>query len=56
MEQRKVVTGMDDGEYIEILSGLKEGEVVVTGGTEGLSDGFRAEIVLDDDRNGGVTQ
>ena len=56
VEQRKVVTGMDDGEYIEILSGLKEGEVVVTGGTEGLSDGFRAEIVLDDDRNGGVTQ
>ena len=34
----------DDGQFIEVLEGLKEGEVVVTSGMEGLKDGMRATV------------
>ena len=46
LERREVKTGMDDTEYIEILSGLKEGDIVVTSGSEGLEDGMKAEVEL----------
>ena len=50
-------TGANDGTYIEVLSGLSEGEVVVTSGMEGLTDGAHAEIVLDDtDAKGGAAR
>lgn len=48
IERRAVRTGTNDGSYIEILSGLSEGEVVVTSGMEGLADGVHAEIILDE--------
>ena len=48
VERRPVKAGTDDGTYIEILSGLSEGEIVVTSGTEGLSNGEHAEVVLDE--------
>ena len=55
IERRSVHTGANDGTYIEVLSGLSEGEIVVTSGMEGLSDGAQAEIVLDDtDAKGGA--
>ena len=41
-------TGTNDGSYIEVLSGLSEGEIVVTSGMEGLADGVHAEIILDE--------
>lgn len=44
---RSVVTGEDDGEYIEVLSGLAEGEIVVTSDAKGLKDGLRADIDLE---------
>ncbi len=55
IERRPVHTGADDGTYIEVLSGLSEGEIVVTSGMEGLTDGAHAEIILDDtDVKGGA--
>ena len=55
IERRSVHTGADDGSYIEILSGLTEGEIVVTSGMEGLTDGAHAEIILDEtDAKGGA--
>lgn len=48
IERRAVRTGTSDGTYIEVLSGLEEGEIVVTSGMEGLTDGAHAEIILDD--------
>lgn len=55
IERRSVHTGADDGSYIEILSGLTEGEIVVTSGVEGLTDGAHAEIILDEtDTKGGA--
>ena len=41
-------TGTNDGSYIEVLSGLSEGEIVVTSGMEGLADGVHAEVILDE--------
>ena len=44
IEKREVKCGANDGKYIEILSGLKENEVVVVESFEGLEDGLKVEI------------
>ena len=46
LERRDVEVGADDGKFVEILSGLHEGETVVTSGTKGLEDGMKVEISL----------
>ena len=53
IERRTVQTGTSDGTYIEVLSGLSPGEIVVTSGMEGLKDGLRVDIVLDEVEGGG---
>jgi RND family efflux transporter MFP subunit len=40
-QRRPVITGLEDAQYIEIVSGLKAGELVVTEGHTGLRDGAR---------------
>ena len=49
MERREVKIGADDGKFVEILSGISEGETVVTSATKGLEDGMKAEINLIED-------
>ena len=49
LERRAVTTGADDGTYIEILSGLREGETVVTSAAEGLEDGMKVTVTIGDD-------
>lgn len=44
LERREVKTGVDDTEYIEILSGLQPGDIVITSGAEGLEDGMKADV------------
>ena len=44
LEERTVATGVQDGEYIEIVSGLEEGEIVVTSFPAGLTDGMKAVL------------
>ncbi|MBR6712731.1 MAG: efflux RND transporter periplasmic adaptor subunit [Selenomonadaceae bacterium] len=46
LERRKVRTGADDGNYIEIISGLSEGERVVTSAAEGLENGMKVTMTL----------
>lgn len=41
---REVKTGVSDGEKIEIIEGLTEGESVIVEGNFGLSDGARVEV------------
>ena len=41
---RSIKSGCDDGVYIEILSGLSEGDAVVVGSVDGLSDGMKVNI------------
>ena len=48
LERREVKVGADDGNFIEILSGLSEGETVVTSATKGLETGMKVEINLVD--------
>lgn len=46
LERRNVSTGADDGKYIEILSGLREGETVITSATKGLESGMKVTVNL----------
>ncbi len=47
VEQRTVTTGLFDNERVEILSGLKPGDVVVVAGQPNLQDGTIANVVND---------
>ncbi|QOJ29461.1 MAG: efflux RND transporter periplasmic adaptor subunit [Ignavibacteriales bacterium] len=42
---RKIVTGIETGTEIEVLSGINKGDLVVTSGQSLLKDGFAVEIV-----------
>lgn len=46
LERRAVRTGVDDGRYIEIVSGLQEDETVVTSASEGLKNGMKVTVTL----------
>ena len=48
-----VVTGADDGEFIEILGGLNAGDIVVTFNTDNLIDGMLATYILEGDEDNG---
>lgn len=49
LERRAVTTGADDGTYVEILSGLREGETVVTSAAEGLENGMKVTVSIGGD-------
>lgn len=44
VQQRRVTTGLINGDRIEILSGLKPGETVVIAGQPNLTDGARVKV------------
>lgn len=46
LERRAVKTGADDGSFVEIIWGLREGETVVTSAAEGLKDGMKVEVTF----------
>ena len=46
LERREIEVGADDGKFAEVLSGISEGEIVVTSATKGLESGMKAEITL----------
>lgn len=48
LKRREVVTGATDGKYIEIVSGLKPGEIVITSETSGLTDGMQVDVNVDE--------
>jgi membrane fusion protein (multidrug efflux system) len=47
-QRREVVLGFREGESIEILEGVSEGELVVTIGQDGLSDGTPVQVLAID--------
>lgn len=49
IQRREVVTGINDGKYIEIISGLSEGDIVITSDTDGLKDGTKVDITMDNE-------
>ena len=46
LEYREITTGADDGKNIEVLSGLREGEIVVTSASKGLESGMKVTVTL----------
>ncbi|MBR1729829.1 MAG: efflux RND transporter periplasmic adaptor subunit [Selenomonadaceae bacterium] len=51
LEKREVIAGTDDGNYIEIRSGLNEGDIVITSGMDGLESGMKANVKLEERDN-----
>ena len=45
--RRDVVTGVSDDNFVEIVSGLKENDIVVKAGTENLEEGMKVDILLE---------
>ena len=43
--ERKVATGLVDGERVEILSGVEAGEEVIVEGAYGLVEGVRLRVL-----------
>ena len=48
LERREVNIGADDGNFVEVLSGISEGETVVASTTKGLEDGMKVDITFID--------
>ena len=51
LERRKISCGADDGKYIGILSGLREGEIVITSSTKGLTEDTKVTVTLSEDKD-----
>lgn len=49
LKLREIRTGAEDEQYIEVLSGLREGEVVITSGEKGLYEGMAADVQIEED-------
>ena len=45
---RAITTGVHDAEYVEVTSGLNEGDTVITSGVAGLDPGVAIEVVLEE--------
>ena len=52
IERRDVETGTNDGAYIEIRSGLAEGDVVVVENFDGLENDMRVQVTIEDEKSG----
>ena len=53
IEKRNIRTGSDDGTYIEVFSGLKEGELVVDDEYSDIKDGVKIEVLPEmENKNG----
>ena len=52
IERRKIKIGANDGKYIEVLEGLKAGEIVVNHSEASLADGTPVNVTLEDEKEG----
>ena len=43
--EKEVATGLDTGSYIEIISGLTEGDKVIVKGQDYITDGSKIKVV-----------
>lgn len=46
LELRNVTLGITDERYVEITSGIVEGDIVIVSGKDGLSDGTKADVTI----------
>jgi membrane fusion protein (multidrug efflux system) len=55
VSKRNVVLGFTEGNHVEVVSGLEEGDPVVTIGQEGLNDGYTVNVLeWEDDSEGSL--
>jgi len=54
VHRREIVTGVDNGTWLEVKSGLKEGDEIVTAGIDGLSDNAQVRVTRDIDPYSGA--
>ena len=54
VHRRRIQTGVDGGDWLEVTDGIKVGDKIVVAGLEGLSDGSKVRIASPDEQ--GVTQ
>ena len=47
IQRREIVTGVNDGKYIEVISGISAGDIVITSDTSDLNDGIKADITIE---------
>ena len=48
---REITVGVTDGVYLEIVSGLNEGDIVITSSSAGLTEGIEVEVIFDEEAN-----
>ena len=48
LQLREVEIGIIDGDYVEIVSGLSENDVVITSGKEGLKPGMKVKVKVEE--------
>lgn len=48
LQLREVEVGIIDGDYVEIVSGLSEDDVVITSGKEGLKPGMKVKVKVEE--------
>lgn len=48
LQLREVEVGIIDGDYVEIVSGLSESDVVITSGKEGLKPGMKVKVKVEE--------
>ena len=44
IQMRQISIGITDGNYVEVTSGLSEGELVITSVTDDLKDGSKVTL------------
>ena len=51
LKLREIVSGVNDKNFLEVIDGLNEGDIVITSSPEGLSEGLQVEVTLDEEAN-----
>src|SRR5512140_1305351 len=52
--RRAITIGVDEGTWVEVTSGLKEGDDIITAGIDGLGDGSKVRVARDVDPYSGA--
>lgn len=47
IQRREIVTGVNDGKYIEVISGISAGDIIITSDTSDLNDGIKVDITIE---------
>ena len=47
LQKRRILVGRTDYKYYEVVSGVQEGELVVTSGQEGLEEGMQVDVKME---------